>query len=279
MFPFVWPTVQDVYETDILKMFRSVAALNPRSPESVKRQIYEICRMFPGVRCVSSVQWSSSPCASSRLGVASWVISGISGRFVFPTSDLRSRLPTLRLSLSCPDVDAVISSSISAKPKRPNSIWSAGSSTSANLLLCVISQSFVWLTDYTVCVTVCWLCLRSPPAVRWMMEIIFIRWKSGQASRRMFFFPFSLSLSLSLLAYCEARLFLESGWVLYSASFRSVSLGEPASDLKWSHPTWSPPSLWSLSQVLQMTSLLVWERWWEVSLSLFCLSVSLQPDN
>lgn len=179
-------------------MFRSVAALNPRSPESVKRQIYEICRMFPGVRCVSSVQWSSSPCASSRLGVASWVISGISGRFVFPTSDLRSRLPTLRLSLSCPDVDAVISSSISAKPKRPNSIWSAGSSTSANLLLCVISQSFVWLTDYTVCVTVCWLCLRSPPAVRWMMEIIFIRWKSGQASRRMFFFPFFLSLSLCL---------------------------------------------------------------------------------
>lgn len=166
---------------------------------------------------VSFVQWSSSSCVSSRLGVASWVISvSEAGLSFWPLTSIVvfQHYATTLLSPFAPT--STLSSPHESLPnKRPKSIWSTGSSTSANLLLCMIFQSFVWLTDYTVCVTVCWLCLPSPPAVRWMMEIIFIRWKSGQASHLMFFFFPGLLWSQS---------FLESGWVLHSASFRSVSL-------------------------------------------------------
>lgn len=69
------------------------------------------------------------------------------------------------------------------KPQRPGGIWSAGISSAANLLSAVILQSFVWLTDYTVCVTLCWHALPRPPAVRWLMGIISIRAKSAVEHR------------------------------------------------------------------------------------------------
>lgn len=191
--------------------------------------------------------WSSSLYVSSRLGVASWVISvseaGSSSWPLTPGVVLQHCVtPTAPLPL-LPRRQCwhLLMSLCQTKDQTALDPWVV-----APVLICYYAWSsshlFGWLTTQCVLRSAGSVCGVLLPSGEW--------WKSfssdkNQAKHHASCFSFFFSSSSPGLLW-EQR-FVESGWVLHSASFLSASLKEPTSDLKWNHSTWSPPWLWSLS--------------------------------